>query len=139
MNFKRQKKHDEPEINLVAMIDVLLVLIIFLMLTTTYTKFSGAKIDLPKAESSASPSMPESVEVGISISGTIYVNAEALPDSHIETVASALKKSAGTNTDALIVINADAKASHQSVIDVMHAAQSAEFARISFSIQSGVR
>ena len=86
MNFKRQKKHDEPEINLVAMIDVLLVLIIFLMLTTTYTKFSGAKIDLPKAESSASPSKPESVEVGISISGTIYVNAEALPAARVKIV-----------------------------------------------------
>ncbi|MBE7422058.1 MAG: biopolymer transporter ExbD [Zoogloeaceae bacterium] len=139
MDFRRRKKHDDPEINLVAMIDVLLVLIIFLMLTTTYAKFSGAKIDLPTAESSAAPSKPESVEIGIAISGTIFVNAEALADSRIETIARALKSSAGNNTDAIIVINADAKAAHQSVVDVMQAAQSAGFARISFSTQTGVR
>ena len=139
MRFRRRKKQDDPEINLVAMIDVLLVLIIFLMLTTTYTKFSGAKIDLPTAESSVPPAKPESVEIGISISGRLFVNTEALPDSRIETVASALKSNAGNNTDAIIVINADAKAPHQSVIDVMQAAQSAGFARISFSTQIGVR
>ena len=87
MRFRRRKKQDDPEINLVAMIDVLLVLIIFLMLTTTYTKFSGAKIDLPTAESSVPPAKPESVEIGISISGRLFVNTEALPDSRIETVA----------------------------------------------------
>lgn len=139
MNFRRRKKQDEPEINLIAMIDVLLVLIIFLMLTTTYTKFSGAKIDLPTAESSTAPSKPESVEIGIAISGAIFVNAEALPDSHIETVANALKSKAGSNTTTIIVINADAKAAHQSVVDVMQAAQSAGFARISFSTQSEAR
>lgn len=139
MNFRRRKKQDDPEINLVSMIDILLVLIIFLMLTTTYTKFSGAKIDLPTAEPSVSPAKPESVEIGISISGTLFVNAEALPDSRIETVASTLKSNTGNNTDAIIVINADAKAPHQSVIDVMQAAQSAGFARISFATQNGIR
>lgn len=139
MHFRRRKKQDDPEINLVAMIDVLLVLIIFLMLTTTYTKFSGAKIDLPMAESGVPPAKPDSVEIGISISGTLFVNAEALPDSRLETVVNALKSNAGNNTDAIIVINADAKAPHQSVIDVMQAAQSAGFARISFSTQNGIR
>lgn len=139
MDFRRRIKHDNPEINLVAMIDVLLVLIIFLMLTTTYVKFSGAKIDLPTAESTAAPSKPQSVDIGVSISGTIFVNKEALPDSRLETVANALKASAGNNTDAIIIINADAKAAHQSVIDVMQAVQSAGFVRISFSTQTRVR
>lgn len=136
MHFQRRRKLDEPEINLVAMIDVLLVLIIFLMLTTTYAKFSGQKIDLPTADAASPPPTPKSIEIGITAGGNVYIDSVALPDGQVETVANALATKASEQSDTVIIINADAMASHQSVIDAMHAAQSSGFARITFSTQN---
>jgi len=136
MNFQRGNGREEPEINLIPMIDVLLVIIIFLMLTTTYAKFSGLEINLPTADASKQAEQPNEIDVAVTASGQILVNKSPLPGADVKGIADALQRAAGQRTDPVIVINADAKATHQSVIDVMQAAQGAGYPHISFATQS---
>lgn len=136
MNFQRGRGNDEPEINLIPLIDVLLVIIIFLMLTTTYAKFSGLEINLPTADASKQAEMPNEVNVAVMASGQVLINKAPLPAADVRTVSEALRRAAGENKDPVIVINADAKATHQSVVDIMQAAQTAGFPHISFATQA---
>ncbi|MDR2614512.1 MAG: biopolymer transporter ExbD [Candidatus Accumulibacter sp.] len=137
MNFQRGRGFDEPEINLIPFIDVLLVIIIFLMLTTTYAKFSGLEIDLPTAADASRPTEPPNeVEVAVSASGKVLVDGTPLAATDVRSIGEALRRAAGDRQDPLIVISADAKATHQSVIDVMQAAQSAGYPHISFATQT---
>ena len=136
MNFQRGRGHDEPEINLIPLIDVLLVIIIFLMLTTTYAKFSGLEINLPTADSSKQTEQPNEVNVAVTATGQVLVNKTPLAATDVRSISEALRRAAGDRQDPLIVINADAKATHQSVVDVMQAAQAAGYPHISFATQS---
>ncbi|MBI4740333.1 MAG: biopolymer transporter ExbD [Betaproteobacteria bacterium] len=136
MNFQRGRSSDVPEINLIPLIDVLLVIIIFLMLTTTYAKFSGLEINLPTADSSKQAEQPNEINVAVTATGQILVNKTPLPGADVLSISEALRRAAGDGKDPVIVINADAKATHQSVVDVMQAAQTAGYAHISFSTQS---
>lgn len=140
MNFHRGRSRDEPEINLIPLIDVLLVIIIFLMLTTTYAQFSGLEINLPTADASKQAELPNEIKVAVTATGQVLVNKEALANAEVSTISEALRRAAGTGgaggKEPIIVINADAKATHQSVVDVMQAAQSAGYPHISFATQS---
>ena len=136
MNFQRGRGHDEPEINLIPLIDVLLVIIIFLMLTTTYAKFSGLEINLPTADASKQSEQPNEVNVAVTASGQILINKAPLPVADVKAIAEAMRRAAGDRKEPLIVINADAKATHQSVVDIMQAAQIAGYPHISFATQS---
>ncbi len=136
MNFQRGRGHDEPEINLIPLIDVLLVIIIFLMLTTTYAKFSGLEINLPTADASKLAEQPNEVEVAVTAPGQVLVNKSPLSETDVKSISDALRRAAGDNKDPVIVINADAKATHQSVVDIMQAAQLAGYPHISFATQS---
>ena len=136
MNFQRGRDHDVPEINLIPLIDVLLVIIIFLMLTTTYAKFSGLEINLPTADASKQADQPNEVNVAVTVAGQVLVNKTPLADGDVKTISEALRRAAGDATEPVIVINADAKATHQSVVDVMQAAQAAGYSHISFATQS---
>ena len=136
MNFQRGRGNDEPEINLIPLIDVLLVIIIFLMLTTTYAKFSGLEINLPTADASKQSEQPNEVNVAVTASGQILVNKAPLPVADVKAIAEAMRRAAGDRKEPLIVINADAKATHQSVVDIMQAAQTAGYPHISFATQS---
>ena len=139
MNFRRGSGRDEPEINLIAFIDVLLVIIIFLMMTTTYNKVSGIEIDLPTA-STTNPTPPDDIGVSVTATGTVVVDGQSLTRPSIDAVASALKSAAAKRPGGkppVVSINADAKASHQSVIDVMQAAHQADLNQISFTTRSG--
>ncbi len=136
MNFQRSRGHDEPEINLIPFIDVLLVIIIFLMLTTTYAKFSGLEINLPTADASQQNEEPNEVNVSVTATGQVLVNKVPLGMADVRSIGEALQRAAGDKKDPVIVINADAKATHQSVVDIMQAAQSAGYPRISFATQS---
>ncbi len=139
MNFQRGRESDVPEINFIPLIDVLLVIIIFLMLTTTYSKFSGLEINLPTADASQPADQPNEVNVSITAAGIVQVNKTPLAATDVRSISEALRRAAGDKQDPLIVVNADAKATHQSVIDVMQAAQSAGYPRISFATQSPAR
>mgnify|MGYP002777305315 CR=1 FL=1 len=136
MNFRRGSAREEPEINLVPMIDVLLVIIIFLMLTTTYSKFSGLEINLPTAEAGKQVEQPNEIDVAVTASGQVLINKAPLVNSNVPAISEALRRAAGSRNDPIIVINADAKATHQSVVDVMQAAQSAGYPHISFATQT---
>ncbi|MDR2186746.1 MAG: biopolymer transporter ExbD [Azonexus sp.] len=139
MRFQRRQSREEPEINLIPMIDVLLVIIIFLMLTTTYSKYSGLEINLPTADASQPNEQPNEIDVAVTADGQVLVDKTPLAATDVEAIATALRRAAGERQDPLIVINADAKATHQSVIDIMQAAQNAGLPHISFATQTPAR
>lgn len=136
MNFQRGRSREEPEINLIPMIDVLLVIIIFLMLTTTYSKFSGLEINLPTADAAKQAEQPNEIDVAVTSGGQILLNKSPLAATDVKSIAEGLRRAAGNRPDPVIVINADAKATHQSVVDVMQAAQTAGYPHISFATQT---
>ena len=136
MNFSRGRQREEPEINLIPLIDVLLVIIIFLMMTTTYAKFSGLEINLPTADTSKQAEQPNEIDVAVTASGQVLVNKQAVSGEPVAEIVTSLRRAAGDRADPVIVISADAKATHQRVVDVMQAAQSAGYPRISFATQS---
>ncbi len=136
MNFRRGRGRDEPEINLIPLIDVLLVIIIFLMMTTTYAKYSGLEINLPTADASKQDEQPNEINVAVTANGQISINNSSLTTNAVTAIAEAMQRAAGAAKEPVIVINADAKATHQSVVDVMQAAQTAGYPRISFATQS---
>jgi biopolymer transport protein ExbD len=127
---------EEPEINFIPLIDVLLVILIFLMVTTTYSRFAELQINLPTAESSKPPERLDQIDVSVDAKGNYAVNKSVLKGAGRETIVQALKSAAGGMKDPVIVINADADASHQSVIRVMEAAQAAGYGKITFTTQS---
>lgn len=139
MNFRRGWYREEPEINLIAMIDVLLVILIFLMITTTYSKFSGLEINLPTADTAQAKEEPNEINVAVTSAGDVTVNKAALGARDVATIATALKRIAGEAKDPVVIINADAKATHQSVVDIMQAAQQAGLSHISFATQQAQR
>lgn len=136
MNFQRDHRRDEPEINLIPLIDVLLVILIFLMVTTTYARFSELKINLPTSGAEQTPNKPKQIEVIVDANGNYQINEAMLTQATPETLASSLKQAAGNDNDPVLVINADAKATHQSVINVMEAARQLGMSRITFATQA---
>lgn len=137
MNFQRGRRHGEPEINLIPLIDVVLVIIIFLMLTTTFSKVSGLEINLPTAESEGAESTANEIVVAVNASGDVLVNRVPVGARDINAIAGALGRAIPSGgKDPVVVINADAKADHQSVIDVMQAAQRAGLPHITFATQA---
>lgn len=139
MRFQSNRRQEEPEINLIPMIDVLLVIIIFLMLTTTYSRFAGLEINLPTSSSEATEAQVNEVNVAVTAAGEVLVNKQPVAGGEIGAIAAALAAASGDDRKAVVVINADAKASHQSVIDVMQAAQQAGLEHISFATQTSRR
>lgn len=135
MNFQRGRRREELEINLIPMIDVLLVILIFLMITTTYSKFSGLEINLPTADAPQTKEQPNEINVIVTAAGEIMVNKVTVGARDIESIAAAMKRLTGAGSEPIVIINADAKAAHQSVVDVMQAAQQAGLSHISFAIQ----
>ena len=137
MNFRRGQGREELELNLIPLIDVLLVVIIFLMLTTTYSRFSGLEINLPTSDGAATESQANEINVTITASGDVMVNNVALASRDLESIANALRRLAPeSGKSPLVVINGDAKANFQSVFDVMQAAQKAGLPNVSFAAQT---
>lgn len=135
MNFQRRQNQEEPEINLIPMIDVLLVVLIFLMVTTTYAKFSELQINLPQANGEASKEKPAQITVSVDAVGNYQINANTINFTNVSNLAQILKQEAKGSTDTVIIINADAKATHQSVVNVMEAGREAGLTRITFATQ----
>jgi biopolymer transport protein ExbD len=134
MRFRRDSR-EEPEINLIPFIDVLLVVLIFLMLSTTYSKFTEMQLRLPVADTETQRDYPKEVIVAISADGRYSINKTALSDRSVEAVAAALTAAAVGGHDNVVVISADASATHQSVITVMEAARRAGLMQITFATQ----
>lgn len=136
MNFQRGKRHEELEMNLVPLIDVLLVIIIFLVVSATFSRTSELQINLPTAEANTPQEKPLTIEVGVDASGKYVVNGKGLADSSVSGISAALQAAANGGKEPTIIINADAKTTHQSVIDVMEASRSAGYTHITFATQS---
>lgn len=139
MNFQRGQKKEEPEINLVPMIDVLLVILIFLVITTTYSKFSELEITLPQAAATETDQVSDAskvIDVSVSAEGEYTINLIPIKFSSIENLRNALRSAAGTREDPVIIISADAKATHQSVITVMEAARLAGYNQVTFTTEA---
>lgn len=138
MNFQRGQKKEEPEINLIPMIDVLLVILIFLVITTTYSKFSELEITLPQAaatEADQAPDTSKVIDVSVSATGNYTVNLVPIKFSSIEGLCDALQGAARNQENPIIIISADAKATHQSVITVMEAARLAGYNQVTFATE----
>jgi biopolymer transport protein ExbD len=134
MNF-RTASRDEPEINLIPFIDILLVVLIFLMLTTTYSKFTEIQLKLPVADTENLRDYPKELLVSVSSEGAYAVNSVPLAGRSTELLASALVSAAKAGKDTVVVINADASAKHQSVITVMEASRRAGLSQVTFATQ----
>jgi biopolymer transport protein ExbD len=132
MNFRPRAK-DEPEINLIPFIDVLLVILIFLMLTTTYSKFTELKLTLPVADAEQQRDHPKEVIVAVAADGRYAVNKAGVEGKSVDAVAQALRSAA---KDSVIIISADATAPHQAVVTVMEAARRVGLTQITFATQS---
>ncbi|MFZ1809815.1 MAG: biopolymer transporter ExbD [Candidatus Nitrotoga sp.] len=133
MNFQRGRMREEPEINLIPMIDIFLVIIIFLMVSTTYTKFSELQINLPQASGDETTSQAKQINVSVDASEHYAINNAATAFNNVQNMSQALRTAAGEQKDPTIVINADAKAPHQAVINIMEAARLAGYGRITFT------
>ena len=132
----RHGARDEPEINLIPFIDVLLVILIFLMLSTTYSKFTALQLTLPVADAQQLRDHPREVVVSVAADGRYAVNKSALEGRRVEQVAQALTEAATAGRDSVVIISADAAAPHQSVITVMEAARRVGLSQITFATQS---
>ena len=136
MNFRVGSQREEPEINLIPLIDVLLVILIFLMVTTTYSRFAELQINLPTADANKPEERPNQINVAVDGQGKYVVNKSAVPFRSADSFAEELKRAAGGTPDPVIIISADAAATHQSVINIMEAARIAGFSRITFTTQA---
>lgn len=135
MNFRRGQAREEPEMNLIPMIDVLLVILIFLMVTTTFTRFAEIKINLPTAEANKPAERANEIQVGIDAQSKYVINRNSVQFTSVQALADELKRSAVNLTEPVIIVNADANTPHQSVINVMEAARLAGLSRITFATQ----
>jgi biopolymer transport protein ExbD len=131
MRFRRPLD-EEPELNLVPLIDVMLIVLIFLAVTTTYSRYSELRLQLPSAQASPSDARVNEIVVGVSADGRFALDRIVLPNTDPDAVAQALKQAAQGMNEPMVVIHADAQAPHQAVVNVMEAARLAELSRISF-------
>ena len=136
MNLRGTRGRDDPEINFIPLIDVLLVILIFLMVTTTYQRVAELQITLPEADADAAKQRPKEINVGIDAQGRYVVDKTVFTFTTVGALADMLKSVAGDAKEPVVIINADANATHQSVIHVMEAARQAGLVHITFATQS---
>ncbi|MFM9834728.1 MAG: ExbD/TolR family protein [Methylophilaceae bacterium] len=135
MNFQRGRRNEELEMNLVPLIDVLLVIIIFLVVSATFSRTSELQINLPTAEANSPQEKPLVITVDVDAGGRYMVNGKDVAGGSVNELSSALSGAVGGGKEPTIVINADAKTTHQSVINVMEAARVANYTHITFATQ----
>ncbi len=136
MKFSRRRA-EEPEINLIPFIDVLLVVLIFLMLTTTYSRFTELQVNLPAADAEKLRDRPAEIIVAVASDGRYAVNRKAVEGRSVDVLTRELQAAAAGRPDSVIIISADATAAHQAVINVLDAARRAGLSRLTFATQAG--
>ena len=135
MNFRRREP-EEPEINLIPFIDVLLVVLIFLMLSTTYSKFTELQVTLPTADADKPRDNPHEIIVAIGADGRYAINHKPVDGRSVDLLAAQLSAASNGAPDSMVIISADANAAHQSVINVMDAARRVGLPRLTFATQT---
>jgi biopolymer transport protein ExbD len=136
MDLRRSRTREDPEINFIPLIDVLLVILIFLMVTTTYQRMAELQITLPEADAEQVKQRPREINVGVDSQGRYLIDRTVFTFTTAAALADTLRKAAGDAKDPVVIINADANATHQSVIHVMEAARMAGFIHITFATQT---
>ena len=141
MNFRKGRAPAEPEINLIPFIDVLLVIVIFLMVTTTYSKFTALQITLPTADVAKALQQPQEINVAVDAQGHYAIDNVRVSARDAGELAAALTRAvkAGGAVDPVIIINADAMAAHQTVINVLEAARQAGMAKVTVAAQASAK
>ncbi len=139
MNFRRATRRDEPEINFIPLIDVLLVILIFLMVTTTYSRIAELQVSLPTGGAERPADPPPEINVAVSADNRYSLDGSVVSFVSASSFAAQLRQRAADRKDAVIVISADAGASHQSVVNVLEAARQAGLPKVTFAAQSGGR
>jgi biopolymer transport protein ExbD len=137
MNFRKRHRREEPEINFIPLIDVLLVILIFLMVSTTYTKFTELQVNLPTANADKLAERPKEVTVVVSADGRYAIDGEIITLSNPNAFSETLKRMARSMNDPILIIQADAGASHQAVMNVLEAAKQAGLGKVTFAAKSG--
>ena len=136
MNFQRGREKEPLEINLVPLIDVMMVILIFLMITTTYSKYTELQINLPTADAEKQPERPGEIAVLVNAQGQYVINHNAVAFRSVEQLGDELRRAGSSLKDPMVVISADAAATHQSVVRVMEASRLAGLNQITFTTQS---
>lgn len=148
MDFRRGRKREDPEINLIPFIDVLLVILIFLMVTTTYSKFTELQITLPTADAEKALDKPFELNVTVDAKGNYTINNEPVSFRSVADLAEDMKRAAsaagagkagGADQSPVVIVNADQFAMHQMVINVLEAARIAGYDKLTFAAQTGIR
>lgn len=137
MNFRRSLRREEPEINFIPLIDVLLVILIFLMVTTTFAKYSELQVNLPSATGEPTNDRPAELVVGVAADGHYTVDKRVVVFRDPAGFAQELQRVAAGRKDPIVIIYADAGASHQAVVNVLESARLAGLAKVTFAAQSG--
>jgi len=132
VNFRAHRR-EEVSVNLTPLIDVVFLLLIFFMVSTTFTKASQLTIDLPEATGNPAESTGEKIEILIDEAGHYRVNGNPLIDTNFRTLQSAIYKVSAGDKSLPLIISADAQASHQSVVRAMDAAGQMGFVHLSIS------
>ncbi|EJN10016.1 biopolymer transporter ExbD [Herbaspirillum sp. YR522] len=138
MNFRKGRSREELEINLIPFIDVLLVIVIFLMVTTTYSKFTALQVTLPTADAQKALEQPFEINIAVDAQGRYAVNNSRIAARDAQGLAEQMQATlkASGKSDPVVIINADALATHQTVINVLEAARIAGFPKVTFAAQS---
>ena len=136
MNFRRGRAREDPDINLIPLIDILIVILIFLFLTTTYSRFAELQINLPEASADRAQDRPQMLSVAVDSQGRYAINNVTTPYGNAANFAQALRDAAKGAKEPVVAISADAAATHQAVINVMEAARLAGYNHISFTTQT---
>ncbi|NML15467.1 ExbD/TolR family protein [Azohydromonas caseinilytica] len=136
MDFRKPRR-DEPEINLIPFIDVLLVVLIFLMVTTTFNRLTALDLTLPTASTQPLAQKPQEVVVAVAADGRYAINQRVVDGRSVEALAAELRGATQNLSQPVVIISADATAAHQSVINVLDAARRAGLSRLTFASQSG--
>ncbi|WDZ97115.1 biopolymer transporter ExbD [Herbaspirillum sp. WKF16] len=139
MNFRKGRPREDLEINLIPFIDVLLVIVIFLMVTTTYSKFTALQITLPTADAQKALEQPFEINIAVDANGRYAINNARIAARDAQGLSDEMQtavKNAGAKGDPVIIINADALATHQTVVNVLEAARIAGYPKVTFAAQS---
>src|SRR3954462_8318584 len=136
MNLRGSRGRDDPEINFIPLIDVLLVILIFLMVTTTYQRVAELQITLPEAQADPAKPRPKEINIGVDAQGRYVIDKNVFEFTTVAALADMLKRAAGDAKEPVVIINADANVTHQSVIHVMEPARVAGLIHITFATQT---
>ncbi|MDO9371282.1 MAG: biopolymer transporter ExbD [Gammaproteobacteria bacterium] len=135
MNLRRTRR-DEPELNLIPLVDILFVVLIFFIVTTTFNRDAGITLTLPEASAGAEAKQDTTLGIVIDAEGRYYINQQQVVNTSPETLKRALQQVAAELHDAPVVISADAKTPHQAVITAMDVARQLGFVHITLATQN---